>query len=137
MIRPRFMLDTNAISMAARESPGGRLRTRISACEDGLVCTSILVAAEVRFGLEKNPVAKARQNMELFLASLPVMPLESPADEHYGRIRAHLAAQGRPIGPNDLFIAAHAMALDLTLITANDREFSRVPGLRVENWLAD
>ena len=66
---------------------------------------------------------------------MDILPLEKPVDLHYGEIRAFLSRAGKPIGGNDLFIAAHASALDLTLVSANIREFSRVPGLRVENWL--
>ena len=69
------------------------------------------------------------------LEVLDVLPLEKPVDEYYGTIRALLNQKGQPIGGNDLFIAAHALALDLTLVSANVREFSRVPNLRVENWL--
>ncbi len=71
----------------------------------------------------------------MILSTLNILPLEPPADRHYGTIRQELARQGIPIGSNDLLIAAHALALDLTVVTANAREFSRVPGLRVENWL--
>lgn len=67
--------------------------------------------------------------------SIEILPVEPPADQVYADIRAHLARQGKPIGPNDLFIAAHALSLDLTLVTANVGEFSRVPNLRIENWL--
>ena len=69
------------------------------------------------------------------LSALEILPLEPPADERYAEIRHHLARQGTPIGPNDLLIAAHALAADLTLVTANTREFERVPSLRVDNWL--
>ena len=76
------------------------------------------------------------RQLETVLTELPVLPFEPPADRVYGGIRAYLERVGMPIGPNDLFIAAHALALDLTLVTANKREFRRVPGLKVENWLA-
>ena len=69
------------------------------------------------------------------LSALEILPLEPPADERYAEIRHHLARRGTPIGPNDLLIAAHALAADLTLVTANTREFERVPSLRVDNWL--
>ena len=75
------------------------------------------------------------QRIEAILGVLPVLQLGQPADHHYAHVRHYLEAAGRPIGANDLFIAAHALALDLTLVTANIREFSRVPNLRVENWL--
>lgn len=73
--------------------------------------------------------------MEAILAALPVLPLELPADAGYAQIRCALEQAGQPMGPNDLLIAAHALALQCTLVTANEREFARVPGLAVVNWL--
>ncbi|MFU8814461.1 MAG: PIN domain-containing protein [Pseudomonadales bacterium] len=70
------------------------------------------------------------------LRALEILPLESPADHRYAAIRHHLAQQGTPIGPNDLLIAAQVLAADLTLVTANTREFERIPSLRIENWIA-
>jgi tRNA(fMet)-specific endonuclease VapC len=132
---PALMLDTHIVSIAARQKPSDALSRRIRSYKPGAICISIVTAAEVRFGLEANPSVRARQEMERLLGAIPIIPFDSPADEHYGRVRAHLAARGRPIGPNDLFIAAHALAIDATLITRNTDEFSRVPGLRIENWL--
>jgi tRNA(fMet)-specific endonuclease VapC len=73
----------------------------------------------------------------MILSALEILPLETPADRQYASLPHHLTRQGRPTGPNDLLIAAHALANDLTLITANVGEFSRVPGLKVENWLQE
>ena len=108
---------------------------RVAAAGEGTVCTSIVVAAELRFGAVKSGSPKIADRVDLILSALEVLPLEPPVDHHYGDIRQRLARQGTPIGPNDLLIAAHARALDLTVVTANTREFSRVTGLRVENWL--
>ena len=74
--------------------------------------------------------------MDRILSALEVLPLEVPADRRYGEICAHPARQGTLTGPNDLLIAAHALSLGLTVVTANTGEFSRVPGLKVENWLS-
>lgn len=74
--------------------------------------------------------------MELILSALEILPLEPPADRRYGALRHRLTREGSTIGPNDLLIAAHTLAADLTLVTANTREFEHVPGLRMENWLA-
>ena len=74
--------------------------------------------------------------LEAVLAALEVLPFEEPADRRYGELREHLERQGTPIGPNDVLIAAHALALGLAVVTDNVREFSRVPGLHIENWLA-
>ena len=117
--------------------PQGTVARHISTAGEDAVCTSIIVAAELRFGAEKSGSKKLANRIDLVLSALEVLPLETPADRHYGEIRWQLALQGKPIGPNDLLIAAHALALDLTIVTANAGEFSRVPGLKVENWLAD
>ena len=117
--------------------PQGTVAKHISTAGEDAVCTSIIVAAELRFGAEKSGSKKLANRIDLVLSALEVLPLETPADRHYGEIRRQLARQGNPIGPNDLLIAAHALALDLTVVTANAGGFSRVPGLKVENWLAD
>lgn len=99
------------------------------------VCTSIVVAAELRYGARKSESSHLAERVDLVLSTLEILPLEPPADRHYAEIRSYLAAQGNMIGPNDLLIAAHALAVDLVLVTANLREFARVPKLRLENWL--
>ena len=99
------------------------------------ICISIVSAAELRFGAEAKGSSRLLKEVDDFLRGIAVLPFAPPADEHYAQIRAYLKRAGTPIGANDLFIAAHALALDLTLITDNIREFSRVPNLRVENWL--
>jgi tRNA(fMet)-specific endonuclease VapC len=131
---PRYLLDTNILSDLIK-NPQGEAAQRITSAGEGSVCTSIVVAAELRYGAEKKGSMKLAERVELLLSALEVLPLESPADRHYGQIRKYLTTQGTPIGPNDLLIAAHARALDLTLVTANTKEFSRVPNLRTENWL--
>jgi tRNA(fMet)-specific endonuclease VapC len=108
---------------------------RIVAAGEETVCTSIVVAAELRFGAAKSGSKKLADRVDLILSALEILPLEAPADRHYGDLRHYLTRQGTPIGPNDLLIAAHALSADLTVVTANAGEFSRVPGLKVENWL--
>ena len=100
------------------------------------VCTSIVVAAELRYGAARLGSARLTRQLESILSALEVLPLESPADRRYAELRCQLEKRGMPIGPNDLLIAAHALAGDCTLVSANEREFSRVPGLKVVNWLA-
>lgn len=129
-----YLLDTNILSDLVRH-PQGTVASRIASAGEDTVCTSIVVAAELRFGAIKSGSRKLAKTVDLILSALEVLPLEAPADQHYGKVRHHLSRQGIPIGPNDLLIAAHALAADLTLVTANSREFSRVPGLKVENWL--
>lgn len=132
----RYLLDTSAVSDLLR-NPRGVVAGRVVSVGEGTVCTSIVVAAELRFGAVKSGSPKLADRVDLVLSALEVLPLEPPADHHYGKIRQKLARQGTLIGPNDLLIAAHARALDLTVVTANMREFSRVQGLRVENWLSE
>ena len=131
----RYLLDTNILSDLIL-NPQGAVARQISSAGESTVCTSIVVAAELRFGAEKSGSSKLADRIDLILSALDILPLETPADRHYGELRQHLASQGTPIGPNDLLIAAQALALGLTVVTANVQEFSRVPGLGVENWLA-
>lgn len=111
------------------------MATRIADAGEASICTSIVVAAELRYGAVKSDSKQLSERVGLLLSALEILPLEPPADQRYAEIRHHLATQGTPIGPNDLLIAAHALAADLTLVTGNTREFERVHSLRVENWL--
>lgn len=131
----RYLLDTNILSAIIKQ-PAGTLAQKIAAMDENTYCTSIVVASELRYGAYRKGSAKLTAQVETVLAGFYILPLEVPVDRHYGSIRAELARIGQPIGHNDLFIAAHARALGLTLVTGNHGEFSRVPGLAVENWLA-
>lgn len=132
----RYLLDSNILSDLIRH-PQGAVANRISSVGEDTVCTSIVVAAELRYGADKSGSRNLADRVDLVLSALEVLPLESPADRHYGAIRQQLTRQGTPIGPNDLLIAAHALTLDLVVVTANERAFTRVPGLRVANWLSE
>ncbi|WP_176593425.1 type II toxin-antitoxin system VapC family toxin [Sphingobium sp. EM0848] len=129
-----YLLDTNILSDLIRH-PGGVIGACITQLPDDAVATSVIVAGELRFGAERRGSARLTAQLEGILRRLPVLPLGEDADCHYGALRAALERQGTPIGGNDMFIAAHALALDATLVTDNVREFARVPGLRIENWL--
>jgi tRNA(fMet)-specific endonuclease VapC len=129
-----YLLDTNIVSDLVRV-PQGRAANRVRVVGDSAVCTSIIVAAELRYGAAKKGSARLTAQLEAVLQALPVLPFESPADATYGRLRAELERAGQPLGGNDLLIAAHAMTLGHTLVTDNEREFNRVTGLRCENWL--
>jgi tRNA(fMet)-specific endonuclease VapC len=135
MAEPGWMLDTNTLSDLIR-SPRGTLVQRLSAIAPDALCTSIVVACELRFGARRKGSQVLTQRVEQLLDTLTVVPLDEPADQHYADIRAELERAGTPIGSHDLSIAAHARSQDMTLITHNMREFTRVPGLRVEDWLA-
>jgi len=131
----RYMLDTNILSDLIR-NPQGRAARRIAKAGENSVCTSIIVAAELRYGCAKSGSTKLRKAVEDLLGEIDVLPFEAPADAGYGAIRASLEAAGTPIGGNDLLIAAHAKALGATIVTANTQEFRRVRDVKVENWLA-
>lgn len=130
----QYLLDTNIISHLIR-SPQGTILERLESILPATACTSIVVSAEIHFGLKQKASDKLTRQAGQILSVLDILPLESPMDEHYGDIRAHLHQIGQPIGSNDLLIAAHARSLGLILVTDNIREFSRVPDLSVDNWL--
>ncbi|MBP2278413.1 type II toxin-antitoxin system VapC family toxin [Sphingomonas sp. TF3] len=131
-----YMLDTNIVSELAR-NPHGIVSSRIAEVGPDSICVSIITAAELRYGCAKKGSPKLLTQIEAILGSVQVLALDVPADTEYGGIRAELESAGKPIGPNDLFIAAHAYALEATLVTANVGEFSRIRALTVENWLTD
>jgi tRNA(fMet)-specific endonuclease VapC len=129
------MLDTNIISDLIR-NPQGRAAKRIAKVGEDNICTSIIVAAELRYGCAKSGSKRLLKAVEDLLGEIHVLPFDVPADTEYGGIRAELEAAGKPIGSNDLLIAAHAYATGATIVTANRDEFKRIRGLNVENWLA-
>ncbi|MBI1239947.1 MAG: PIN domain-containing protein [Alphaproteobacteria bacterium] len=130
----RFLLDTNIVSDIVR-NPQGRTSAKIAELGEDAVATSIIVAAELRYGAAKKGSQRLAAQLEAILAALEVIPLEAPADATYGATRVALEAAGTPIGANDLLIAAQTLALDMVLVTNNEREFGRVRGLKIENWL--
>ncbi len=130
----RYLLDTNILSNIIR-NPNGRIAAHLVEVAPNQTCTSIIVAAELRYGAVKRGSRRLTTRVAELLGTLDVVAFEPPADVVYAELRARLEQTGNLIGPNDLLIAAQALALDLTLVTANEREFSRVPDLRVENWL--
>lgn len=132
----RYLLDTNILSALVR-APQGRVAERIAAVGEETVCTSVIVAAELRFGALKRASPRLTRQVELILAALPVVPFEPPMDRYYAQLRQQLFSAGTPIGPNDMLIAAQALALPCRLVTANLGEFQRVAGLEVDNWLED
>ena len=129
----RYLLDTNIVSDLVRR-PQGAVARRIARVGEDRVCTSIVVACELRYGAAKKGSPRLTAQLEAILETLPVLPLEPDADRHYGEIRAALEQAGRPVGANDLLIAAHARSAGLTLVTRNTAEFSRIAGLRLTEW---
>ncbi|BAO30730.1 PilT protein-like [Sulfuritalea hydrogenivorans sk43H] len=135
MTSVRYLLDTNILSDLIRY-PRGAAARRLAEVGVDAICTSIVVACELRYGAARRDSAPLTQRVEALLSSLSVLPFEADADSHYADIRATLERAGAPIGGNDLLIAAHGRSLGATVVTHNLREFERVPGLRVEDWLA-
>jgi tRNA(fMet)-specific endonuclease VapC len=129
-----FLLDTNILS-ALIDFPRGPVAQRAERAGSRNVFTSIINAGEVRFGAVRKNSARLTARVEELLERIEVAPLKPAADHAYGSLRAHLERAGTPIGSNDIWIAAHALATDSILVTDNVKEFSRVPGLKIENWL--
>ena len=131
----RYMLDTNVISDLIR-NPQGKAAKRVARAGEDNICTSVIVAAELRYGCAKSGSKRLLKAVEDLLGEINVLPFEVPADTEYGGIRTELEAAGKPIGGDDLLIAAHAYATGATIVTANTGKFKRIRGLTVENWLA-
>jgi tRNA(fMet)-specific endonuclease VapC len=129
------MLDTNITSDLIR-NPQGKAAKRVAKVGEDNICTSIIVAAELRYGCAKSGSKRLLKAVEDLLGEISMLPFDVPADAEYGGIRSELEAAGKPIGGNDLLIAAHARAAGATIVTANTRKFKRIRGLNIENWLA-
>ena len=135
----RYLLDTNIVSDLVR-NPQGKVARHVRTVGEKQVCTSIIVAAELRYGADKKGSPRLSSQLDAVLGALEVLPFETPADTSYGLLRTRLEQAGTPIGAddlqnNDLLIAAQALALGYVIVTDNEREFSRVKGLRLQNWL--
>lgn len=129
-----YLLDTDTASALLRD-PRGRVWARIVHTGSLTLAISLVSAGELRFGAMKRNSVRLHEEVETLLRRVAVIALDAPVDSIYAELRADLERRGVPIGGNDLWIASHALALDRTLVTANTREFSRVPGLRIENWV--
>jgi tRNA(fMet)-specific endonuclease VapC len=130
----RYLLDTNIVSDLVRH-PQGVAAQHIAEVGEAQVCTSIIVSAELRYGVAKKSSARLTAQLEAVLGALEILPLKTPVDAVYGALRTRLEQLGRPIGANDLLIAAQAIALDYTIVTDNEKEFGRIKNLRCMNWL--
>lgn len=132
----RFMLDTDACISLIKKKPAGVLR-RLTSLAPGEAGLSAVTLAELCYGVAKS--AEKERNtraLEEFILPLEIVDFDGAAAESYGRVRAELEAAGAPIGPLDTMIGAHALSLSVVLVTHNTREFRRIPGLAVEDWLA-
>ena len=132
---PRYLLETNICIYIQRQKPGEVL-ARFQKLNPGDAAIWVITWGELLYGAEKSRERKkALHLLEEFKSLIPVLPMSENAGKTYGAIRASLESKGRPIGNNDLWIAAHAKAKGLTIVTNNEREFQRVPGLKVQNWV--
>jgi tRNA(fMet)-specific endonuclease VapC len=129
-----YLLDTNILSALVRE-PQGVVSRHIARVGERQVCTSVVVAAELRYGAAKRGSARLTAQVEAILAAMEILPFESPMDRAYAEARVALERRGRPIGGNDLIIAAQVLAIGGILVTDNEREFSQIAGLATENWI--
>lgn len=129
-----FLLDTNILSDLVR-NPQGRVAARIRDVGETRICTSIIVAAELRYGAAKKGSARLTTQLDTVMSALEILAFDAPANVVYGELRTRLERVGQPIGGNDLLLAAHAIAFGHTLVTDNEREFSRIDDLEWENWL--
>jgi tRNA(fMet)-specific endonuclease VapC len=133
-MKPRYMLDTNICIYIAKHQPP-EVKARFEQLKPGQLIMSAITYGELYYGASKsNQRARALTQLKELVQDIPVENLDSTAARAYGEIRAALEKQGRLIGNNDLWIGTHAMALDVTLATNNEREFKRIAGLSVENW---
>lgn len=132
----RYLLETNiCIYSAKRKLP--EVLARFESLAVGELAMSLITFGELHYGARHSANAtRALETIDLLATAIPVLTPDLAIADHYGDIRAHLTAAGTPIGSNDLWIAAHARSADLILVTNNAGEFRRVPGLRVENWVA-
>lgn len=130
----RYLLDTNIVSDLMRH-PQGDVAKRIARVGEDSICTSIVVACELRYGAAKKGSAALTERVEQILSLLPILALEMDADRAYGTLRVQLEQAGTPIGAHDMLIASQALSQKLVLVTDNVREFERVPRLVVKNWL--
>jgi tRNA(fMet)-specific endonuclease VapC len=132
----RYLLDTNVVSDLIR-NPQGKVAQHIRKVGEAQICTSIIVAAELRYGAAKRGSPRLSAQLETVLGVLEVLPFQTSADAAYGLLRARLERIGRPIGANDLLIAAQATALGCTLVTDNEKEFAQIKDLPRQNWLRE
>jgi tRNA(fMet)-specific endonuclease VapC len=131
---PRYLLDTNICIYIRRHQPP-QVLAHFRRLKPGEAAISVITSGELLYGAEKSQHrARAIQQLEELATLLPVLPLPENAAQIYGIVRSRLEARGETIGNNDLWIATHAKAAELILVTNNEREFKRVPGLKVQNW---
>jgi tRNA(fMet)-specific endonuclease VapC len=130
---PLFMLDTDTVSFALRGH--GMVAEELAQRRRSDLCVSAISVAELRYGAAKRNSRKIKRAIDTFLSAVQVVPFDEEAASQFGTVGASLADRGLPIGQMDTLIASHALALDATLVTNNAKHFSKVRGLRIENWV--
>lgn len=130
----RYLLDTNVLSAVVRE-PRGPVAEKIRAVGEASIYTSVIVAAELRFGASRKGSERLSRQVEAVLDAIEIASWQSPMDKVYGDLRVRLERNGTPIGANDLLIGTQALADGSILVTDNTGEFGRIPDLAIENWL--
>lgn len=134
-MKPTYLLDSDVFSLMVKGKDASISR-RMQSLSRGEAALSVITVGEFSYGIEHAPVSElTRTRAQRLIEFFGVLPLEVAVAAAYGRIRADLRARGLPIGPNDLWLAAHASAANLVLVSRNTREFSRVTGLTIEDWL--
>ncbi len=129
-----YLLDTNICIYVINEHPAQVLQRLIQAGRESLAISTVTVA-ELAFGVAKSTRADSRAKLENFLSKFPIVDWDQDAAWIYGNVRKDLEAKGQRIGERDLLLACQALALDATMVTNNTREFERIEGLRLENWV--
>ncbi len=130
---PRFMLDADTVSYAIRGE--GQVATRLLERQPSELCVSSITLAELRFGAEAKRSQRLKRAIRSFIKDVAIVPFDESAADRFAVVAAALARRGQPIGAFDTLVAAHALSLGVAVVTNNARHFSRVPGLRVENWV--
>jgi tRNA(fMet)-specific endonuclease VapC len=128
-----FMLDTDTVSFALRGL--GQVASRLQSQKRSELCLSAITVAELRFGADKRKFRRIHRAIDAFLSGVEVLPFDATAAAKFGVVGAALATSGLPIGQMDTLIAAHALSVTATLVTNNEKHFSKVAGLKIENWI--
>lgn len=135
MTTTRYLLDTNTCIYIINRRPP-EVFAYFAGKSIGEIALSSITGAELAFGVAKSGSRRNQKALDKFLVPFEILPFDEVAMREYGSLRSHLKRRGTPSGALDTLIAAHALALDVVLVTNNQREFERVPGLRLENWVA-
>jgi len=130
---PLFMLDTDTVSYALRGL--GNVASRLRSHKRSELCLSAISLAELRFGADKRKSRRIHRAIDAFISGVDVLPFDATAAAKFGAVGSKLTSSGAPIGQLDTLIAAHALAVDATLVTNNEKHFSKVAGLSIENWV--